>query len=120
MRINPSPYIRSFLAILPGLILFVVIEAITTDKNTAHYSFLVVAPVSLAGFPWSMGAVGLATTIEDQLSPAIVDIVAAIVLFFCVFINAYLIARTSPMPIATLVLFSVFLALPLGMFLSNG
>ena len=120
MRISSSLFLRAFLALLPGIILFVVIETVTTDKNTADYSFLVVAPLCLAGFPWNIGALLMAIPIKDHLPPTIVDVAAAIVLFSCAFINSYLIARASPMSVTSLALFLLFLALPFVVFLSNG
>ena len=100
--------------------LFIVIESSATDKNAAIYSFLVVAPLSILGFPWNIGAIGLASIFNDLLPLAIVNMVAAIVLISCVFVNSYLIARLSSIPITKLAFFSMFLAVPFGVFLANG
>ncbi len=99
---------------IPLLLIAILIDP--AAKNSANYSFLVVAPAAFASLPWGLFLMSSEAIVKNIVPPELEELVVALLLIFCFYVNAFLM-RLVKWPLVLLVAGSSILAVPMFIFL---
>ena len=111
--------IMGLVAASPILILTTYILSLPNEIRNEHFSFMVLAPLSLASLPWGFAIAPILSLLQNRFSENIVENVVYVWLVLSIYANCYWIAYNSGWRKTLLFLFSVIFSMPLIAFLDH-